>query len=307
MKHYDGKLEALNRLNGEIKPKKLNARIYILNKLDLGFQFRKLTAYTGSASKRPTPTGKRVGRLNSRYVFFAAVDWIIHKFTARVDTAPTQDVGIDERMSVDNELSPTSHEAREIAYDRGIAMDIISDLISINLAEASYIRDIRMVDFADLIRADGAVAQVEEKVLRLARLSGAIEADASIVESRYNRFTAEHEADGGSARGQIVASETAFTSGRMASGASAGIVQASVDGEPQNNVSAGLLLGFFLEIEGNKMTLPQVFSGVQVGNILEIDLETVNTYWANAVVNNGVMSLVFAESVAPDGNILEVS
>lgn len=64
---------------------------------------------------------------------------------------------------------------------------------------------------------------------------------------------------------------------------------------------------YLSELDDTTLSIFQGFSGVQSGEVLEVDLETESVFWANAMVTDGTLNLVFAETATPNDTILEVA
>lgn len=220
--------------------------------------------------------------------------------------SPAQEIAVMQQVKVLLRSNPLLSPAQEIAAKRQVQISLRANLVACKRAVAIYIKKILTPHIAKLKSCIGSVVKCSN-VINLGQTAKAVVAESAMMKSRFNKLQTGSEAVGNSAPAQIVPEiESTFTANHTAKASSGKAVDINIDSLTNVTHSAKLATWFFPEQYANTLRFFQVFSGVQSGEVLEIDLETESTYWANAKVTDGALKLVFAETVIPEDKTLEV-
>ncbi len=156
------------------------------------------------------------------------------------------------------------------------------------------------------IQAPGAVAAYCKAVFS-ALAAGLAAAAGTVLGSITHRVQNGNQAAVSTGTAEAVAASDTAPTATALSAAAAATAAAGADTITGTGSSGSLICWIYPQVIGTTLQIEQVFSGVQVLDAVEIDLEAESAYWANAFHSDGVLELVFAETAEPDGNILEVS
>lgn len=307
MSIFNGKLRRLGKLGGSLTDKKPQLRVKITPLNDA-------PKVTLSSRGGFSATWERAGRvfagaarpLHILYRFLAGIGWIRSSFSAKAGTAPAQEIEADSAPVAGVDAPLTAQPAREVKAHAQPHASVWAQLAAYNRAAAVTLSKIFTGKLAHALAAPGVLAKYRKR-MDLERISKAETAGSAIIESRFGKVYAGVEAPAGSAPGEeLTAARVTLTETTATPGSATG---QDVNGQRVVNVSvkAAPYMWFLPEQTGSTLSLFQVFSGVQSGNALEIDMETESVYWANAFVRDGVLELVFAAETAQTDNILEVT
>jgi len=305
MSIYKGRFQQVETPKGKFEPKKkLSVQISPITVVG-NVRIRCINALKGEMERQGT-FGGSVKRLSVRYVFLAAVvrffDWCV----AVLGTAPAKEMESDTAIQASKEAPLSADPVAEVKVNGKIRFSVLAGLVAYARAPFRHIRDILMHHVAGLTAADSAVAKFAE-TMKVFRKSVAEAVKSAIAESRFNSFTNDHDALGSSAPTvDIPAVETSFTTADTATGSTGTAADVGVQDEIKMATKAGLFTWFLPEYEDGALTIFQVFSGVQSADTVEVDLEEDSVYWANNINQNGVLSLVFAQTDPQTENELKV-
>lgn len=232
---------------------------------------------------------------------------IVSTHTARPVSAPAVDLKTDSKFTDKLTAGMAARPTADMKADAGVKVSLSAKLAARRLAILRYIKNIAVKRTAKLTAARGALVKHKAEMPLSVKIQ-AVAAPGAIMESRYNRIKENHEAAAISAPAEIAKVETTLTAAHTAKASTAAALSVILDSAVKVTHSAPLYAWFLTEHEDEKtLYIPQVFSGVQSGDIIEIDLETDSTYWANASNNGGVLLLAFAETAIQTNNNLEVA
>ena len=307
MSIFDGKLRRLDKLGGTLTDKKPQLRVKITPLNDV-------PKVTLSSRGGFSGAWERTGRffagaarpLSILYRFLAGSGWIRSGFSAKAGTAPAQEIEADSAPVADVDAPLTDQPAREATAHAQPHASVWAQLAAYNRAAAVTISKLFTGKLAHALAAPGVLAKYRKQV-DLERVSKAEAADSAIMESRFNRIPAGVEAPAIAAPAEEMAANRVTVAETTAAPGSAATQDANIQRIVNVSVKAAPYMWFLPEQTDNTLSLFQVFSGVQSGNALEIDMETESVYWANPFVHDGVMELVFAAYTAQTDNILEVT
>ena len=245
--------------------------------------------------------------LDILYRFLAAHQIIRQKHSAQASTAPAVEIEADSAIQASKAAPLAAHPAKGISVDQKERVSVYAKLVAYRRAACVYIKQLFFKRTAKLQAAPGAVAKYT-KAVKLHRTSKAIAAESAIMESRFIKVQTVLEAAGCSAPAQIVpATDSDFAAIHTATASKAAVVPVNINSVFKVTHSAKLYSWYLSELDDTTLSIFQGFSGVQSGEVLEIDLETESVFWANAMVTDGTLNLVFAETVTPNDTILEVA
>ena len=268
--------------------------------------------------------------LDILYRFLAAHQIIRQKHSAQASTAPAVEIEADSAIQASKEATLSAYPAKGIAVDQKERLSVSAKLVAYNRAGLKYIKQLFFKRKAELIAAPGAVAKYS-KAVKLNRTSKAIAAESAIMESRFIKVQTVLESAGCSAPAQIVPAtdsdfstkhtaaainapaqivqtiENTVTAKHTATASKAAVVPVNINSVFKVTHSAKLYSWYLSELDDTTLSIFQGFSGVQSGEVLEVDLETESVFWANAMVTDGTLNLVFAETATPNDTILEVA
>lgn len=183
-----------------------------------------------------------------------------------------------------------------------------------------------MIQYGDADSSQGQEAEADASFTALCEADGD-DAEAKIAEID-RAFIADHEVTADGAEAKMPEIDNAMLADAEADGDSAdcelseaeqGVaVDIVLEGESavcnvidfHSPINAGTLarMSFWIEpdVDGYTITIPQVFSGVQNLDVLEIDLESESVYFAQPIVANGIMELKYVSGATKNQYELEV-
>lgn len=306
MKQFNGRIQRLNVLKGRMLKKLHGLKISILPiNTHPKAEIKPLTQYRATWDKGIS-FGALVKRLNAIFRFLSAKARIINKHEAKVISAPAVDVEVDSAIQLNKEAPLIACPVPDMQVDQKQRVSVYAKLVAYRRAGLKYIKQLFFKRKAELQAAPGAVAKYN-KAVKMKLTAKAATADSAIMESRFNKVQTGCEATGTSAPAQIVpAIENTFSAEHTATASTGTAVAVGINHLFRAVHRAPLASWFLPEQNGDELKFFQVFSGIQSGNVLEIDLEEESAYWANATVTDGTLNLVFAETATPNDTILEV-
>lgn len=306
MSIFDGKLRRLGKLGGSLTDKKPQLRVKITPLNDVPkVTLSQRVAFSGAWERAGRVFAGAARPLSILYRFLAGSGWIWSGFSAKAGTAPALEIEADSSPMADVAAPLTAQPAQEVTAHAQPHASVWAQLAAYNRAAAVTLSKIFTGKLAHAVAAPGVLAKYRKRV-ELERVSKAEAADSAIMESRFNRIPAGVEAPAIAAPAEEMAANRVTAAETMAAPGSAATQDANIQRIVNVSVKAAPYTWFLPEQTGNRLSLFQVFSGVQSGNALEIDMETESVYWANPFVHDGVMELVFAAETAQTDNILEV-
>lgn len=307
MSIFNGKFRRVDKLTGNLTDKKPQMRVKVTPLNDV-------PKVTLSSRGGFSGAWERAGRffagaarpLSILYRFLAGSGWIRSGFSAKAGTAPAQEIEADSAPVADVDAPLTAQPAQEVTAHAQPHASVWAQLAAYNRAAAVTLSKIFTGKLAHALAAPGVLAKYRKRV-ELERVSKAEAAGSAIMESRFGKISAAVAATAGSAPGEEMAAHRVTAAETTAAPGSAATQDANIQRIVNVSVKAVPYMWFLAEQTGGTLSLFQVFSGVQSGNALEIDMETESVYWANPFVHDGVMELVFAAETAQTDNILEVT
>lgn len=305
MSRFTAKIKRLNALSGKIQEKARRIKARILPDSTIPKAEITPVKYHGGKWYKRISFGGIIRAVDVFYRMLCSriATWL--GVEAKAGAAQAKTVEIDSGVSASVEAPLASTEAAEIKIDHPARISRRAVLVSYYRAAVVYISKILTGRYAKLSSAPGAGTKYEEE-FQLVRRSEAEAADSAIVESKHNRFTAESEAAGSAADSEPVETETEFTAESNATADAVDGKEANIQTMTGTASGAKMYAWFFAEQNGNELKLFQAFSGIQSGDVLEIDLEAESAYWANATVMDGTLNLVFAQTEPQTNNELKV-
>lgn len=330
MSQFKLTIQRLNALKGEMREKLLGLKAHIFPANTLPeVEVEPAKAFGGKWYKRISFSGV-VKRLNAIYRFIAAKARIINKHEAKAISAPAVEIEADSAIKASKAAPLAAHPAKGISVDQKERVSVYAKLVAYRRAACVYIKQLFFKRTAKLQAAPGAVAKYT-KAVKLHRTSKAIAAESAIMESRFIKVQTVLESAGCSAPAQIVPAtdsdfstkhtaaainapaqivqtiENTVTAKHTATASKAAVVPVNINSVFKVTHSAKLYSWYLSELDDTTLSIFQGFSGVQSGEVLEVDLETESVFWANAMVTDGTLNLVFAETATPNDTILEVA
>ena len=303
---FNVKIKRLIALSGKIQEKtqKLKARILPDDTIPKA-EITPVKYYDGKWHKRIFFSGI-VKQLDAIYRFLAAKARIVQTHEAKANSAPAVEIEADSTIQASKEAQLSSHPAKAITVDQKERLSVSAKLVAYRRAGLAYIKKLFFRRTAKLQAAPGAVAKYI-KAVKLKRTSKAIAAESAIMESRFNKVHIGRKAAGSSAPAQIIPeTEVTVTAKHTATAIMGTAVDVNINHLFRAVHHAPLYAWFLAEQNGNILSVFQAFSGIQSGNVLEIDLEEESAYWANATVMDGTLNLVFAQTEPKTNNELKV-
>lgn len=244
--------------------------------------------------------------LDILYRFLTACQMVRQTHSAQVSTAPAVEIEANSTFRSGRKVPLSAQPVADLKVDQNGNPSVHAKLVAYRRAGCRYIKKLFFKTTAKLQAACSAVAKYT-KALKFKLTAKAIAAESAIIESRFNKLQTGCEATGSSAPAHIVpAIENTFIAEHTATASTGAALTVGINQLLRAVHHAPLASWFFPEQDGNTLRFYQVFSGVQSGNVLEVDLETESVYWANAKVTDGTLNLVFAETATPNDTILEV-
>ena len=307
MSFFNGRITRRAKLRGEAtqKPQELQATVTPIT--GPRGAFTPVHVIAGTLRRAGKYLACAVRPLSALYRFLAAHGVIRSAKEARPTTAPATELEVANAIHAAQTAPLAAQPAKDMQADKRERLTVYARLVAYRRAGCKYVKQLFMGRKAAAIAAPGAPARYRKQ--QPVELTAEAEAaPGAILESRGNQIAHSYEAAGASAPAQVVpAIENTFTAKHKAQAAKASAVGVNIRRALQVTHSAKLATWFLPEQDGDTLRFYQVFSGVQSGNVLEIDLEAESAYWANATNKGGVLGLVFTESVTRTGNTLEVS
>ena len=289
---------------------KIFKRINLNAKVETRELFGKVGIYPrilvkGSMQVRPGRSGS-IKWLDVRYAFTSAVSTIVTKCKAALSAGKAKEVKADTAVRTESDVNLTSNHATQITAKKDIRTVSGVKLVAYFKAGMVYMKKVLTSHNVNLTRAKGAIARYKKKVATK-HTADIAKAETSVTECFRivgNEVTANcSKAPANDGLGVDKKTQTETTATASTAGAT-GIGINSV--MPSAKHTARLSCWYPYEQDGDTLSMTQIFSGVQNYDTLEIDLEETSAYWANAFNENGVMTLVFAQTEPQNGNILEV-
>lgn len=329
MSIFNGKFRRVDKLTGNLTDKKPQLRIKITPLNDVPkVTLSSRGGFSGAWERAGKVFAGATRPLHILYRFLAASVGVLNGRKARAGTAPAQEIEADSATVADVDAPLTPQPAADLDADGRATAQVAApltprlgkrltaykkapfaryaELVAYKRAPLTYIRNIITGRVAGLLAGPGKVAAfLRTTAARLT--SKAVAAGSAIMESRFNQSPAGVSVNGATAPAEETAASVAFVAGKVAAPVSAATQDANIQRIVNVSVKAAPYMWFLPEQTDNTLSLFQVFSGVQSGNALEIDMETESVYWANPFVHDGVMELVFAAETAQTDNILEVT
>ena len=245
-------------------------------------------------------------RLSVLYRFLAGVGRIFKRHEATVDTAPATTMDADTAFHTSKESPLSSDPAEALTAKSKIGSSRLVKLVAYARAPAVTICNILMGHLAGLFPADGAIARYL-KVIQIGHESTADTADSAVAASRDNTILSDGKGTGCSAPTQdIPAVESTFTSDNTATVKTADVADVEAYGTQKTWASAEAFTWVLPECADGVLSIFQIFSGIQSGDTVEVDMETESSYWETNIIQDGVLSLVFAQTEAQTDNELKV-
>lgn len=306
MSIYSGKLRRLDKLGGSLTDKKPQLRVEITPLNDVPkVTLSQRGGFSGAWERAGKFFGGAARPLSILYRFLAARVGVLNGRKAKAGTAPAQEIKADSAPVAGVDAPLIARPVQEVKVHARPHASVWAQLSAYNRAATVYIVKIFTGRLARAVAAPGVLAKYRKRV-ELELVSKAEAAGSAIMESRFNSFTSKDEALANSAPAEETAASVAFVAGESATASSAPTHDVNDQRIVNISVKAAPYMWFLPEQTVGTLSLFQVFSGVQSGNTLEIDMEAESVYWANAFANNGVLDLVFAAETTQTNNILEV-
>lgn len=307
MSIFNGKFHRVDKLTGNLTDKKPQLRVKITPLNDAPkVTLSSRGGFSGAWERAGKFFGGAARPLSILYRFLAGSGWIRSGFSAKAGTAPAQEIEADSAHVADVDAPLTAQPAQEVTAHAQPHASVWAQLAAYNRAAAVTLSKLFTGKLAHALAAPGVLAKYRKRVEQ-ERVSKAEAAESAIMESRFNRLPAAVEAPAIAAPAEEMAAHRVTAAETMAAPGSAATQDVNDQRIVNVSVKAAPYMWFLPEQIGNRLSLFQVFSGVQSGNALEIDTETESVYWANPFVHDGVMELVFAAETAQTDNILEVT
>lgn len=308
MKAYKGNVRRLTEFIGKVNKKMAELKALVSpDKKAPTAKIKKFVPYIGSLHKKFELIGI-IKPLRVIYRFLRSVhNRIVSKHRANAISAPATEMYLSRQINEDLNAPLIVQPAEELKTKIGLKSSVVSKMVAMRLAILRYIKGVLLNPIAKLATALSAAVKYKKKIPHRAKFLTTY-APAAETKSRFNAIKHTGEATAVSAPAQIAGMETFFTAAHTAKASTAAAIFVILDSAVKVTHSAPLYAWFLTEHEDeNTLYIPQVFSGVQSGTMIEIDLETDATYWANAFNNGGVLHLSFAETAIQTNNNLEVS
>lgn len=230
---------------------------------------------------------------------------IISTHTARPISAPAVDLKAESKFTDKLTAGMAARPTVDMKADAAVKVSLSAKLVAYRRAGLRHIKSLLFKRTAKLTAARGALVKHKAEMPLSVKIQ-AVAAPGTVMESRYNTVKQTHEAAAISAPAEIAKVETTLTAAHTAKASTAAAVSIGLSSVLKVSHRAPLYAWFFAEQDGNTLYIPQVFSGIQAGNTLEIDLETESAYWANPIVDGNVMNLNFVYQTTQENDKLEV-
>lgn len=289
---------------GEISHKKRFAATISYKERFAG-ELRNRTAFGSSVGPGSSDGGLRP--LDFVYRFIVVKAKMLFRLKMKAIAARAIAVDINSAIQEREEIPLSAVPAEIVTVDSKIVdSDGWAKLVAYVVAQVITICKNVFEHFAGLIQASSAVAKYFEE-LPTEYESPAEAAPGSILLSRGSVFISEDEGTGCSALAQTIpAMEKVFISDKTATACSAIVSNVECWGTQKSVSRCELIIWAFPAYENGVLSVSQLFSGIQSGDTVEMDMETESAFWANNIIRDGVLSLVYAQTEPQMGNTLEV-
>lgn len=306
MGFYFGNLTKKTSFSGKIKKDEDSlSAIFEKNGTGLTVEMKTNKRFSGSIAKSKFLFSGTISALNLLYRFLRYRENIaLHKHSV-ANSATVVQSNSDVYILEETESKPICAKSFDLIVNDNEKLSILSVLVSYVRASCVYIKNLFMGCTANVITAVGAVARFREE-MQLHSTYEAESAGSVSAKSQNNSFTNELEAVAYFAPAETTALETAFTADGEATASFAVGADVGGDGVQKTAHNAVACVWAFPKFENGVLSIFQLFSGVQSGDTVEMDMETESAFWANNIVHDGVLSLVFAQTEPQMGNTLEV-
>lgn len=307
MKTFDGNVEKHIIVSGRVQKAEPDFTADVKPKTEITeAKVKKENVFSGIALFALNAVSGVVKVLTALYRFIFSHSIIRQMHSAKANTAPATVIESDSEINVGNEANLATAPANDANTDSKVKTSVYSKLVAYRRAAAVYIKKMFLKTIAGLQAAPGKCARYR-KAVKMKQESKTIAADSAIMDSQSNLVETGCDAVAESAPENVVpGAESTFTAEHTATASTAAVSPVNINSLFKVSHIARLYAWFLAEQSGNELKLFQVFSGIQSGNVLEIDLETESAYWANAIVTDGALNLVFAETATQNDTILEV-
>lgn len=240
------------------------------------------------------------------YRFLSYRRGIAVSHSAKANAAPTVELQADSQVQAETAANAAAVPVAAAKVNQAERVGVYARATAYALALGRYIRGIAVGWKATAGTAPGAVAKYRRTVA-LRQSAAASPAPGAIAESRKNKIPTATVICGQFAEaipgGATMDAKAELTAAATTATPVAGVVDLRI-----NLVLTARASWWFLpEQVGDTLELLQVFSGIQDGETVEIDMETESAYWANAFVEDGTLNLVFAETATQTDNSMEVA
>lgn len=308
MKTFDGNVEERIFVSGKVQKAEPDFTADVKPKSEIAeAKVKKENVFSAIALFALNAVAGVVKVLTALYRFIFSHSIIKQTHNANASTAPATMIESDTEIKSKNEANLSTAPVQDASIDSKVKTSVYAKLVAYRRAAAVYIKSILTPHEAKLEAAPGKVARYRKDV-KLKRTSEAIAADSAIMDSPFNRVETGCDAVAESALAKVVPGvETTFTAEHTATASTAGVAPVNINSLFKVSHIARLYAWFLSEQNGNELKLFQSFSGIQSGDVLEIDLEAESAYWANATVTDGTLNLIFAETVTRADKTLEVA
>lgn len=305
MSLFKGGMKPRDPLRGSIRGvfPKLSVRIGSISRVSAS-KLRKVGEYSAGVTKKKTFSAA-VNRTYTIYRFLLSRRKVFHRLLSRAATAPSTEIRAVGNLDLMGGSQLSSAPADEIKVDRKVKFSVSARLVAYRRAGLKYIKKLIFGCVSRLQAAPGAVA-ICRKTMQSVLTSRAEAAQGVTMHGKPKVITGCKAAGASVQAVTVPVMNDTIASEHTAQASTAAVVGMNITNAFHIGYAAKLYSWFLAERNGNELNVNQVFSGVQSGEVLEIDLEVESAYWANARVADGTLDLVFAETTIPAGNTLEV-
>lgn len=306
MSIFNGKFRRRGGLTGKITDQTPRLQITITPRNDAPrVTIVQSGGFRGAWARAGQFFGGAVKRISILYRFLAATVPVLLGFRAAPIAAPAVTAKADNAVTAATTAKAAARPDAAAKLDRAERLGVVARGAAYRRTVARYIRNILTGSKATPEAAPGAVGHYR-KPLVLERKTKATQAPATIAESRFNKVQTGTTATSDAAAAVTGQSVLQSAAKIEATGTAAKVVSAAVKLQVPIAFTAKGGWWFLPETMGDQLHIFQVFSGIQSGECLEIDLEEASAYWAQPVTAGGVLELNFANSAAQENNSLEV-
>lgn len=269
MKLFNAKIQQLNVLKGEIREKVLGLKARILPDSTIPkAEVTQITPYTGKWYKRISFRGTmEMVYIFYRFMYARVGAWLGVK--AKAISAPAKTVEIDSKILSVEEAPLSSNEAAEIVANKAEKFTAVAKLVAYYRAAVVYISNILMGHSATLSAAPGASVQYQGE-FHNEHTARADSAKVAIVESRYNRFTADSVAAGCAAPGEQTTAQEEFTAESTATADSAAAMGVNIQAATGTANAAKMATWMEPVVVDGVLILRQAYSATMNNDVLEV-------------------------------------